>query len=104
MSDAVSDNDSMRDDMSIGEIIASVDKCIDILTEIEQATVFSFVEPLPGSARATIWQMAGIEATCTLYQLPRLLERLQEAPRTQQWFVFLYWVLFGEEPTTSQDC
>lgn len=97
MSDVISDNGSMSDAMSIGEIIANVDKCIDILTDIEQSTVFMFAEPLAGSERAAIWQQAGIEATCTLYELSHLLERLQEIPRKQQWFEFLHWVLFGEE-------
>lgn len=97
MSDIITDASSVSDDMSIGEIIASVDKCIDIITEIEQETIFLFAEPLPGSERAKIWIQTGIEAICTLYELPRILERLQEVPRTQQWFVFLRWVLFGEE-------
>lgn len=93
----MSEAESISDDMSIGEIIANVDKCIDILTDIEQSTVFLFVEPQSGSERAAIWQQVGIGATCTLYELPRLLERLQEIPRKQQWFQFLHWVLFGEE-------
>ena len=98
MGDVITDIESISDDtMSISEIIASVDKCINILAEIEQSTVFLFVKPLPGSERAAIWEQAGIEETCTLYELPRLLERLQEAPRKQQWFLFLQWVLFGED-------
>ena len=95
MDDVIS---SVSDDsMSISEIIASVDKCINILADIEQSTIFLFIKPLVGSERSRIWQEAGIEETCTLYELPRLLERLQEIPRKQQWFLFLQWVLFDGE-------
>lgn len=93
-----SDTDTI---VSIADIIADIEKCIDILTDIEQTTVFTFNEPTPESERAEIWRLAQIEASCTLLELPGLLGRLQEVPRKKQWFVFLHWVFYGEPPLGS---
>jgi hypothetical protein len=98
MADTVSDTN-----VSITDIITDVEKCIDILVDIEQTTVFTFNEPVDEAERAEIWRQVGIETNCSLYELPRILERLQEVPRKKQWFVFLHWVLFGENTEGVRD-
>lgn len=96
----VSDTNVSDTNVYVSDIINDIEKCIGILADIEESTVFMFNEPNPesDSERALIWKEAGIRAHCSLYELPILLGRLQGVPRKQQWFVFLHWVLFGEDP------
>lgn len=94
MSETECDYDS---EASLGETIEVVEECLSKLSSMEREKFLVFKVPSSDEVeRQALWSKYDVHEKVCTEDLSELLHRLASAERTQPWFTWLRYVLFGQ--------